>query len=223
MNTTTAGTIRCVLAISPSGTGTVAVLDRAASLASAFDARVVLAGLAGGGASFASPTGPVERRIRLAETRCRLGAMETRLRSRGATVESTIVTGPAAEGVLDLVRRCRADVVIAEDRVSDPGELDVDTLAWSIARSGVASLLTVRGSEPAEGGPICVALDGSARSEWGIAVGARLARRLDAGLLVVYVLPRLEMVRRLPLGEEERELRRRPRRARREPVTAASV
>lgn len=144
----------------------------------------------------ADPTlGPMDWKLQRLEAETYLEEIATRLRGQGLVVTTAVGEGRAADEIVQHVREHGIDLVV----VSAYGhggvcEFPAGGTVRKLLSLAPCSLMMVRPDE--EGGPaeaplayhrILVPVDGSAVAEWGMLLGAGVARAQRGELLVVHV------------------------------------
>lgn len=129
----------------------------------------------------------------------------------GAKVEVEVVTGPASDAIVEKVRSFDIDLVILSTHgAGASGSFAVGGTAHKVISAAETSVLVVRAAasastdEPAGLQRIVVGVDGSANGEWAAHVAACMAGAVNGEVLLTYVVPRRDRLRKYRPGHDER-------------------
>ena len=191
-------------------------LAHAASMAGAFDARLILLHVVDivGWANPAYSVNPLDWQVRKAEAEAYLQNRTSQLQQHGLEAEWHMLDGDAAEQTYEFVRTHQVDLIVLGARgQSAVKEWNLGSVAYKLAEYGGTSLLLVRASNPPTSQPdgledvayqhVLLPMDGSPRAECVLPVAAALSRKHNARISLVHVVQRPEMPRRTPLTQEE--------------------
>lgn len=199
-----------------------AALPQALAMAGAYQAEVVLARvLDPNSRTHGSLVDSVAWRLARTEARRYLDGLAAKLGAQGIRTRTALAEGNAAEEVLRLVRKERADLVVlcAHGR-SGPSSFSLGGTSQKVLSRVGTSVLVVRPAEasaPFEEAPrevpkevryqrILVPLDGSQRAQWALLQVASLAQAHKAELLLVHVVAPPPLAGHTPPTPEEVEL-----------------
>lgn len=157
-------------------------------------------------------------RLQRAEAAAYLSSVADRLAERGVDATTALETGGAAERIVHRAR-CE-DVALVVMAAHGRGEAAAFAFGGTthkvLSRAPTSVMVVRRGGDAGTASPVTgyrsvlVPLDGSAASEWALALATKVARHHQADLLLIHLL--LEPAppwERLPSSAEELELRRR--------------
>lgn len=195
-----------------------AALPQALAMARAYQAEVVLARvLDPNSRTHGSLVDSVAWRLARTEARRYLDGLAAKLGAQGIRTRAALAEGNAAEEVLRLVRKERADLVVlcAHGR-SGPSSFSLGGTSQKVLSRVGTSVLVVRPAEasaPSAEVPrevqyqrILVPLDGSQRAQWALLQVASLAQAHKAELLLVHVVAPPTLAGHTPPTPEEVEL-----------------
>ena len=197
-----------------------AALPQALAMARAYQAEVVLARvLDPNSRTHGRLVDSVAWRMARTEARRYLDGLAAKLGAQGIRTRAALAEGNAAEEVLRLVKKERADLVVlcAHGR-SGPSRFSLGGTSQKVLSHAGTSVLVVRPVEPPSPAPaeeapkevqyrrILVPLDGSQRAQWALLQVASLARAHKAELLLVHVVAPPPLAGHTPPTPEEVEL-----------------
>lgn len=199
-----------------------AALPQARAMARAYQAEVVLARvLDPNSRTHGSLVDSVAWRMARTEARRYLDGLAAKLGAQGIRTRAALAEGNAAEEVLRLVRKERADLVVlcAHGR-SGPSSFSLGGTSQKVLSRCGTSVLMVRPVEPSASSAsssdagveearyhrILVPLDGSQRAQWALLQVASLARAHQGELLLVHVVAPPPLAGHTPPTPEEVEL-----------------
>jgi len=119
-----------------------------------------------------------------------------------------VAEGGAAEQIVHFVETHDVDLIVMASHGSDESQTwQMGGTTRKIVVSGLASVFVVP-TDPERKSitSILIPLDGSARSECVLPMATKLAVTHDAELVLVHVVPKPDIMHRLPMGAHEREL-----------------
>lgn len=171
---------------------------------------------------------PVEWHLRKSEAQTYLSEASERLQQQGVMTNQIVLEGRAADRIVEYAQREDVDLVVLSTH--GKGGLsgwNVSSIAQKVIHRVRKSTLIVpshhsinylespvghRGSEagtqPVNYRRILVPLDGSSRAECVLPVAEALAQKHKAELMLVHVVTQPEMIQRMPLSDEDKELTR---------------
>jgi len=158
---------------------------------------------------------PVSWRLKRSEADLYLTDIKTRLESHSLTVEKDLRDGSATDQIMKFALDKVVDLIILSSygqHVQGVSNWSVSPTVQQILQRGAISTLIVRATPNTPAGDplhyrrILVALDGSQRAESVMPVAVQLAQAHEAELLLAHVINTPEMVRRMPLTEDETAL-----------------
>ena len=159
----------------------------------------------------------VEWEMARAESHAYLASVAARLDAEGVNATVELVQGGAAEQINSFAKRQSADlIVLATHGDGGPQPWSLGGTVQKVIATATTSMLIVPADERLAAGPLTVGLhrmmlplDCSQRAECILPAATELARRNDAELLLVHVVPEPEMPRRMGPSQEDLDLSRR--------------
>lgn len=158
---------------------------------------------------------PLEWHLRRAEAESYLQNVCARLEEAGATCETQVTDGDAAEQIVDLARGNTQIglVLISTHGQSGLSPWNVSSVAHKVTMRVQSSLMIVRAYQAAPADiaalhyeRVLAPLDNSARAECILPLAAALARVPDTQIMLAHVVQRPPMPRRTPPSREDTEL-----------------
>lgn len=188
------------------------VLPHTCALARAFQSQVTLLRVLAAPSTDA-PVDPFDWQLQKAEAEVYLDAIAARLQRKGVTVETVVIEGDPAAGVIDYARRHLVDLIILSSHgASGLTRWHIGSVVQKVLFHSYLSILLVRAHQPVAMETECryqrilAPLDGSQRAECALPVAAAVARSHNADLLLAHVLRSVEMPRKLPISPKEQRL-----------------
>jgi nucleotide-binding universal stress UspA family protein len=194
-------------------------LAHAASMASTFDARLVLLHVVDivGWANPAYSVNPLDWQIRKAEAEAYLQGQTSQLQRLGLEAEWHMLEGDAAEQTHEFMRAHAVDLIVLGARgQSAVKKWRLGSVAYKLVEHARTSFLLVRPSITLSNQPdaldavsyqhVLLPMDGSQRAECVLPVAAVLSRKHNTHITLAHVVRRPEMPRRIPLTQEEMRL-----------------
>lgn len=192
------------------------VLPHAIAVARALDAELILLHVLSLPSRQGQPRAvdPLEWHLLRAEGESYLQEVRERLLAGGVVVETALLEGDAAEGILDFTRENQVGLAIMSSHgQSGLSGWNVSSIVQKVIMRALTSIMIVRAYQPAHADLLdlryrrmLVPLDTSARAESVLPLAATLARDSDAQVVLAHVVQRPQMPRRTPPSREDVEL-----------------
>jgi len=192
------------------------VLPHAVAVARAFDSKLTLLQVLERtqGTGLTRFVDPLSWYMDATEAKAYLDNLITRLQETNLRVENTLLEGQVAERITEFVHEAGVDLVfLSSHGKSGLSAWNVSSNVLKIILRAYVPLMIVRAYQPVAEHlsdlryrRLMVPLDCSLRAESVLPLAATLARRNEAELLLVHVVPTPQMPRREPPTQEDLEL-----------------
>lgn len=193
------------------------IIPHVHALASAFNANVTLVHVMDPtpATDASARVAPMSWQIRKSEMRAYLDAMAEQLARHGLRANSMLLEGRVVESIADYVGANAVDLLaLARHGHGDSSELPLGSTAQRLLLRCCAHKLIVRIGGAAPSLPaaqhyrrLLVPLDGSWRAECVLPLAHALAEHMHAGITYAHAVRGPEMARRVPLSDEEAQLK----------------
>mgnify|MGYP000851923846 CR=1 FL=1 len=165
--------------------------------------------------SAAAPVDPLHWRMRMAEAQAYLHKLAERLQPTGLSIDTVLLEGQAASGVVDFLRAHDIDLIA----LSSHGEggmsaWNIGGMVHKIIQRAHISALIVRAYSPSAScnltelhyARILAPVDGSPRADYALGPAASLAQCHNARLILAHIVKKTVMFPRTPAQAEYEEL-----------------